>query len=79
MTERQASLLRAVVRTLDSLTATGAENMRKILGCSDAIETILREYERPGRSARASQEGQTARWTGPGGGRGTATGEINGG
>ncbi len=41
MTERDRATLRAVVRTLDSLTVSGSGNMSKLLGCLGALEELL--------------------------------------
>ena len=39
MTELE--MLQHVIRTLDSLTVSGAENMKKLLGCMEALSQIV--------------------------------------
>lgn len=42
MTDNEkTALLEAVLKTLDSLTVTGLENMEKVLGCSEAIKDVV--------------------------------------
>lgn len=36
-------LLRMVVRTLNTIPVSGAENMSKLLGCINALESIMKE------------------------------------
>lgn len=48
MTEREKSLLRAVLRTLEGLTVTGTENMSKVLGCVNALEELIEGAEADG-------------------------------
>lgn len=39
MTELE--ILQSVIRTLDSLTVSGTENMKKLVGCIDALTQIV--------------------------------------
>lgn len=41
MSENNTAALRAVIRTLDSLTVRGRDNMSKLLGCIGALEELL--------------------------------------
>lgn len=48
MTDNEKATIQAVIRTLDSLTLTGRDNMSKVLGCMNALEDML--------EARAKEE-----------------------
>ena len=41
MTEEQKATLKAVIRTLDTVTVSGAENMDRLLGCMRALHGVL--------------------------------------
>ena len=40
MTQNEKAVIQAVVRTLDSLTVTGRDNMSRLLGCIGALEEL---------------------------------------
>lgn len=46
MTEKELAALRAVARTLDSLTVRGSDNMGKVLGCIGVLEELLAAAQR---------------------------------
>ena len=46
MTDKEKTTIQAVIRTLDSLTLTGRENMGKVLGCINALEDMLEVREK---------------------------------
>ena len=35
----------AVIRTLNAVTVSGADNMNRLLGCIQALESLLKELE----------------------------------
>lgn len=55
MTEEQKTTLNAVIRTLDTVTVSGAQNMDKMLGCMQVLKTMTEE------PAQAEGAGRTQR------------------
>ena len=45
MNDKEKTTVQAVIRTLDSLTVTGRDNMSKLLGCIGALEELLETEE----------------------------------
>lgn len=43
MTEKQKEILGAVIRTLDSIPVSGAQNLDKLLGCIRALLGLLND------------------------------------
>lgn len=47
-TQDNLGVLRAVVRTLDSITVSGRDNMSRLLGCITAMEEYIEKEENNG-------------------------------
>lgn len=46
--EERTNIIRAIIRTLDSVTVTGSQNMGHILGCINALNEILEAEDKDG-------------------------------